>query len=158
MPTVTRRRRPRRRCRRRLFHRDGAVVPTPHTGTTIIGSGSSFAGPEVLQWTADTAKSPYNLTVDYTSTSSGDGRFNFGNDTVDFAVSDIPYQSTAFDTKQPTFPFIYVPVTAGGLAFMYHINGLVQDAPAVELFGLRHHDGRREDVERPRDCCGQPRV
>ncbi len=102
----------------------GSGVPIPHTGTTIIGSGSSFAGPEVQQWQADTAKSPYNLSIDYTSTSSGDGRFNFGNDTVDFAVSDIPYQSTAFDTKQPTFPFIYVPVTAGGLAFMYHINGL----------------------------------
>ena len=103
---------------------DGSAVPLPHTGTTIIGSGSSFAGPEVQQWQADTAKSPYNLNVDYTSTSSGDGRFNFGNDTVDFAVSDIPYQSMAFDTKQPTFPFIYVPVTAGGLAFMYHIDGL----------------------------------
>ena len=102
----------------------GAGVPVPHTGTTIIGSGSSFAGPEVLQWTADTAKSPYSLTVDYTSTSSGDGRFNFGNNTVDFAVSDIPYQSMAFDTKQPTFPFIYVPVTAGGLAFMYNLPGL----------------------------------
>jgi ABC-type phosphate transport system substrate-binding protein len=103
---------------------DGSAVPLPHTGTTIIGSGSSFAGPEVQQWQADTAKSPYSLSVDFTSTNSADGRFNFGNDTVDFAVSDIPYQSTAFDTKQPTFPFIYVPVTAGGLAFMYHIDGL----------------------------------
>ncbi len=102
------------------------TVPTPHIGTTIIGSGSSFAGPEVSQWSADTAKSPYNLTVDYTSTNSGDGRFNFGNNTVDFAVSDIPYQSTAFDTKQPTFTFIYVPVTAGGLAFMYNLPGLAK--------------------------------
>jgi phosphate transport system substrate-binding protein len=92
--------------------------------TTIIGSGSSFAGPEVLQWTADTAKAPYNLTVNYDSTSSGDGRYNFGNNTIDYAVSDIPYQGSAFDTKQPTFPFIYVPVTAGGLAFMYHLSGL----------------------------------
>ena len=100
------------------------AVPAPRTATTIVGSGSSFAGPEVLQWTADTARSPYNLTVDYTSTSSGDGRFNFGNGTVDFAVSDIPYQAKAFDTAQPNFPFIYVPVTAGGLAFMYHLSGL----------------------------------
>jgi len=100
------------------------AVPAPRTATTIVGSGSSFAGPEVLQWTADTARSPYNLTVDYTSTSSGDGRFNFGNGTVDFAVSDIPYQAKAYDTAQPNFPFIYVPVTAGGLAFMYHLSGL----------------------------------
>jgi phosphate transport system substrate-binding protein len=106
-----------------------AVAPNdevPHVSTGIVGSGSSFAGPEVLQWTTDTAKPPYTLNVNYTSTSSGDGRFNFGNGTVDFAVSDIPYQGIAFDTKQPDFPFMYVPVTAGGLAFMYHINGLSQ--------------------------------
>lgn len=103
---------------------DGTAVPAPRTATTIIGAGSSFAGPEVLQWTADTAKSPYNLTVDYTSTSSGDGRFTFGSNTEDYAVSDIPYQGLAFDTKQPSFKFIYVPVTAGGLAFMYHLDGL----------------------------------
>ena len=98
--------------------------PQPMTGVGIVGSGSSFAGPEVLQWTSDTTKPPYSLNVDYTPTSSGDGRFNFGNGTVDFAVSDIPYQSKVFDTAQPTFPFMYVPVTAGGLAFMYHLNGM----------------------------------
>src|SRR5580704_72726 len=31
--------------------------------TTLIGSGSSAAGPEMLQWTADTGIAPYNLTV-----------------------------------------------------------------------------------------------
>jgi ABC-type phosphate transport system substrate-binding protein len=91
-------------------------------GTNLVGSGSSFAGPEVLQWVTDTAKPPYLLTVDFTPTSSGDGRFNFAQGTVDFAVSDIPFQGVAFDTKQPSFPFMYVPVTAGGLAFMYHLN------------------------------------
>ena len=90
----------------------------------LNGEGSSFAGPEVTQWSIDTAKSPYNLNVSYSSQSSGDGRFQFANQTVDYAVSDIPYQPPQFDTAQPKFPFIYVPVTAGGLAFMYHINGL----------------------------------
>jgi phosphate transport system substrate-binding protein len=93
-------------------------------GASLIGSGSSFAGPEVLQWTSDTAKPPYSLTINYTPDSSGQGRFDFGGRTVDFAVSDIPYQGQAFDTQQPNFPFIYVPVTAGGLAIMYHIDGL----------------------------------
>jgi len=101
-----------------------ATAPQPRTGTPIAGEGSSFAGPEVLGWTADTAKSPYNIRVDYTSSSSGSGRFNFGNGTIDFAVSDIPYQPAGFDNKQPSFPFMYVPVTAGGLAFMYHLNAL----------------------------------
>lgn len=102
------------------------VVPQAEAATGLTGSGSSFAGPEVLQWTTDTAKPPYSLDVGYTPTSSGEGRFDFGSNppTVDFAVSDIPYQSKAFDTQQPTFPFIYLPVTAGGLSFMYHLNGL----------------------------------
>ncbi len=90
----------------------------------LNGAGSSFAGPEVSQWTVDTAKAPYSLNVNYTSSASGDGRFQFANGTVDYAVSDIPYQPYPFDTKSPTFKFMYIPVTAGGLAFMYHVNGV----------------------------------
>jgi phosphate transport system substrate-binding protein len=100
------------------------AVPAAAAGSPIIGEGSSFAGPEVSQWTIDTSKAPYSLNVSYTSQSSGDGRFQFANKTVDYAVSDIPYQPYPFDTSAPNFPFIYIPVTAGGLAFMYHINGL----------------------------------
>ena len=91
--------------------------------TALLASGSSFAGPEVLQWQHDTSLAPYNLNINYNSTSSGDGRFNFANKTVDFAVSDIRYLPYPFDTKSPSFPFMYVPVTAGGLAFMYHLGG-----------------------------------
>jgi phosphate transport system substrate-binding protein len=94
--------------------------------TPLVGQGSSFAGPEVSQWVADVGHAPYNLPISYTSSSSGQGRFEFANQTVDYAVTDIPYQPQPFDTKSPTFPFDYIPVTAGGLAFMYHINGLSQ--------------------------------
>ena len=87
----------------------------------------------------------------------GTGRFDFGSGTVDFAVSDIPYQGIA-DTKQPTFPFTFIPVTAGGLAFMYHFSGMPAGRPAaVELFHLRHHDRGRLQVERPHHPSRQPR-
>ena len=99
-------------------------TPMAMASTVLIGSGSSFAAPEIEQWASDTAAPPYSLSVDYTPTSSGDGRFNFGNDTVDFAVSDLQYQSPSFDTAQPTFPFIYVPIAATGVAFMYRLDGL----------------------------------
>jgi len=101
-----------------------AVSAPAWAGAGLNGAGSSFAQPEVTGWVTDTSKPPYNLNVNYTGSSSGDGRFQFANDTVDYAVSDIPYQPYPYDTKSPTFPFIYIPVTAGGLAFMYHINGL----------------------------------
>ncbi|HLX88812.1 MAG TPA: substrate-binding domain-containing protein, partial [Acidimicrobiales bacterium] len=93
------------------------------SGVGLNGTGSSFAGPEITQWIVDTGKSPYNLSMNYTSQSSSDGRFQFANQTVDYGVTDIPYQPYPFDTAKPTFPFMYVPVTAGGLAFMYHIDG-----------------------------------
>jgi ABC-type phosphate transport system substrate-binding protein len=102
----------------------GGAMPASAAATPIIGEGSSFAGPEVSQWVSDVGQSPYNLPVSYTSSSSGDGRFAFANQTVDFGVTDIPFQPYPFDTKSPTFAFDYIPVTAGGLAFMYHINGL----------------------------------
>lgn len=103
-----------------------ALMASPtaaNAGTGIVGDGSSFAGNEVQQWVTDAAKPPYTLTVDFNPNSSGQGRFDFANQTIDFAVSDIPYQGM-FDTPPPKFPFIYVPVTAGGLAFMYHLDGL----------------------------------
>jgi ABC-type phosphate transport system substrate-binding protein len=102
----------------------GGALPASAAATPIIGEGSSFAGPEVSQWVSDVGQSPYSLPVSYTSSSSGDGRFSFANQTVDFGVSDIPFQPYPFDTKSPTFAFDYIPVTAGGLAFMYHITGL----------------------------------
>lgn len=101
----------------------GAASPAVAAAASLDGTGSSFAGPEINQWIVDTGKSPYNLNMNYTSQSSSDGRFQFANQTVDYGVSDIPYQPAPFDTAKPNFPFMYVPVTAGGLAFMYHIDG-----------------------------------
>jgi phosphate transport system substrate-binding protein len=84
---------------------------------TISGEGSSFVLLEVVQWLADVRVPPYNLSVNYLGTSSGEGRQRFREKGVDFAMSDIPYIS---DT--PTFPFAYVPVSAGGMAFMFNLR------------------------------------
>ncbi|HTZ07721.1 MAG TPA: substrate-binding domain-containing protein [Acidimicrobiales bacterium] len=101
-----------------------AGTPPSFASAGLIGDGSSFAGPEILSWAQAVAGPPYDLTVNYAPDSSGQGRFDFGSRTVDFAVTDIAYQSVAFDTAQPTFAFDYVPVTAAGVGFMYHLNGL----------------------------------
>ncbi len=100
------------------------VSSTPSDASSgLIGAGSSFAGNEVTAWVAQTSISPYNLDVQYTSSNSGSGRFEFAGGTIDYAVSDIPYQPIN-DASPPTFPFIYIPVTAGGLAFMYNLPNL----------------------------------
>ncbi|HEV3131433.1 MAG TPA: substrate-binding domain-containing protein, partial [Acidimicrobiales bacterium] len=95
-----------------------------HAGTALNGAGSSFAAPAIETFQKVVFNPPYGLNINYTSTSSGDGRYEFTNGTTDFAVSDIAYGLGGTDSSPPTFPYIYVPITAGGIAFMYNIPGL----------------------------------
>ncbi len=98
-----------------------------HAGAGLNGAGSSFAAPAIETFQQVVQSAPYNLSVNYTSTSSGDGRYEFTNGTTDFAVSDIAYGLGNSDTTPPSFPYIYVPITAGGIAFMYNIPGLTKN-------------------------------
>ncbi len=95
-----------------------------HSGAGLNGAGSSFAAPAIETFASVVQSAPYSININYSSTSSGDGRYEFTNGTTDFAVSDIAYGLGAQDATPPTFPYIYVPVTAGGIAFMYNIPGL----------------------------------
>jgi phosphate transport system substrate-binding protein len=96
------------------------------TPASIAGNGSSFAAPAVTNWADDIGQSPYNLTVSYTPSSSGQGRYEFTNKTVDYAVSDTGYVDSSVGTTPPSFPYEFIPITAAGVAFMYNIPGLTQ--------------------------------
>ena len=96
------------------------------TAAGIAGTGSSFAAPAVTAWTNDVSQAPYNLSVNYTSSNSGQGRYEFTQGTVDYAVSDTGYVSSSVGTTPPTFPYEFIPITAAGVAFMYNIPGLSQ--------------------------------
>jgi len=93
----------------------------------IAGAGSSWSANALNQWIADVYSA--GMRVDYAATGSSDGRSQFLNGTVDFAASDIPFQSHPTDGSAPELPkggsYAYIPVTAGGTAFMYNlvING-----------------------------------
>jgi phosphate transport system substrate-binding protein len=102
---------------------EGELAVTP---ASIAGNGSSFAAPAVTNWADDIGQSPYNLTVSYTPSSSGQGRYEFTNKTVDYAVSDTGYVDSSVGTTPPSFPFEFIPITAAGVAFMYNIPGLTQ--------------------------------
>jgi ABC-type phosphate transport system substrate-binding protein len=109
----------------------GLLVIGPATGAaaaaiTLNGTGSSFAAPAIESWTQAVSHSPYNLNLNFSSSSSGQGRYEFTNQTTDFAVSDTGYVSGAIGTQPPGFPFIFVPVTAAGVAFMYNVPGLTK--------------------------------
>jgi phosphate transport system substrate-binding protein len=105
-----------------VTQRAGLAVPHA-TPAQISGTGSSFAAPAIESWVNDVHNAPYSLSVNYTSSNSGTGRYEFTNQTVDYAVSDIGYVGNT-DTTPPSFPFNFIPITAGGIAFMYNVPGL----------------------------------
>ncbi|TPW12109.1 MAG: phosphate ABC transporter substrate-binding protein, partial [Acidimicrobiaceae bacterium] len=93
----------------------------------ISGEGSSWAGNAIDAMRVNVQQ--FGITVDYNPSGSTAGRKNFLNGTVDFAASDIPFQFSPEDGSAPENPapgsYAYMPVTAGGTAFMYNlkING-----------------------------------
>ncbi len=95
----------------------------------ITGGGSGFAALEIDQWRADTARAPFNLQVTYVAQGSSVGRNKFTQGLFDFGASDIVYTPEELPSlraqrckgRPPSQCFVYVPVSAGGLAFMYNL-------------------------------------
>jgi len=132
------------------------ATPAWAAGPTLNGTGSSFAAPAVEQWVQDVHTSPYNLTLNYSSSSSGQGRYEFTNQTTDFAVSDTGYVSGSIGTQAPSFPFIFIPITAAGVAFMYNVPGLTKtlqlssySACAVLTGGITNWDDSHIAADNP---------
>ena len=115
------------------------VVPVVFTGrpaaaatAPISGGGSSFAALEIDQWRANTARSPFNLNVNYVAQGSSFGRQEFIQNNLDFGASDITFQGNEPQQLQGSARcggqplancFVYVPVSAGGVSFMYNLVG-----------------------------------
>jgi phosphate transport system substrate-binding protein len=93
----------------------------------ISGEGSSWSATAIDAMRVNVRQ--FGITVDYNPSGSTAGRRAFINGTVDFAASDIPFEFRPEDGSAPENPapgsFAYIPVTAGGTAFMYNltING-----------------------------------
>lgn len=116
----------------------------------ISGGGSGFASGEIADWKAAVGRKPYEVKVDYSQQGSSVGRQHFADGLFDFAASDITFQPKAepnvmqdLKTKrcggQDPSPacFVYVPVTSGGLSFMFN---LLDNAgrPITQLNLTRH--------------------
>jgi phosphate ABC transporter phosphate-binding protein len=90
----------------------------------IEGTGSTWSENAINQWIADVAAD--GIPVAYGGGGSSKGRQDFGDDTVDFAVTEIPFQGRDPRTGQIDSPngraFAYMPVVAGGTSFMYHLE------------------------------------
>ncbi|MFD8818741.1 phosphate ABC transporter substrate-binding protein PstS, partial [Streptomyces sp. NPDC059627] len=105
----------------------GTITGTPAVAdsyTPIAGAGSTWAENAVDQWRRDVNKN--GMRISYAGTGSSDGRRQFLSGTVDFAVSDIPFQTNPTDGSAAERPaagsYAYMPIVAGGTVFMYHLT------------------------------------
>lgn len=124
---------PLKRIRPRLVAAFGAlllavgVAATPASAASwepINGTGSTWSQNAIEQWKTNVA-SNYGMTVNYSGVGSSAGRRDFIQGSVDYAVSEIPFQTSPEDGSAPEVPprgYAYMPIVAGGTAFMYHLN------------------------------------
>src|SRR5258707_3915198 len=66
-----------------------AASPTKHSGTTLVGAGSSFVAPLVSQW-IPAVGSAFGYELQYSPIGSGGGISAIQARTVDFGASDAP--------------------------------------------------------------------
>jgi len=96
----------------------------------VDGAGSTWSQIAVDQWRADVARQ--GLVVNYQGVGSTAGRVAYYQAQVDFAVSEIPFQSAQYDRQgnlladetqlAASRPYAYLPIVAGGTAFMYNLK------------------------------------
>ncbi|MCX5410513.1 phosphate ABC transporter substrate-binding protein PstS [Streptomyces sp. NBC_00059] len=89
----------------------------------ITGAGSTWSSNALDQWRRNVA-SNLGMTVNFAATGSSNGREQFKNGTADFAVSEIPYglKEGGVTDSPPTHAYAYMPIVAGGTAFMYNLR------------------------------------
>jgi ABC-type phosphate transport system substrate-binding protein len=95
----------------------------------ISGAGSSWSALLLDEWIAYVASAD-NLTVNFSPVGSAQGREDYRDGELDFAASDPPFRSgidnldpNGKETELPVaYGYSYVPDTAGGTAFMYHLD------------------------------------
>ncbi|WP_369371249.1 phosphate ABC transporter substrate-binding protein PstS [Promicromonospora sp. Populi] len=89
----------------------------------INGAGSTWSANALQQWIRN-VWSNYQWKITYSESGSTQGRNSFANGTADFGVSEIPYaiaNSNEGDVR-PAREFAYMPIVAGGTAFMYNLQ------------------------------------
>jgi len=102
-----------------------ASSATAAIGTTyypVAGAGSTWSANALQQWIRNVFDN-YRWKVTFDDSGSSAGRQLFSQGTVDFGVSEIPYQLAGSDSPdpRPARKFAYVPIVAGGTAFMYNL-------------------------------------
>jgi len=101
-----------------------ALASSAGSYIAISGSGSTWSAVALSQWAENLHAN--GISINFNPDGSAAGRADYMAQQVDFAASDPPFRngSDPFDTggaEHPQVGYSYVPDTAGGTAFMYHL-------------------------------------
>ena len=114
-----------------------AASPAQAAGyVPISGAGSTWSQNALDQWRRNVDQ--FGIRVNYQGTGSSDGRNQFRNGTVDFAVSEIPYglkDGNVID-QPPIRKYAYMPIVAGGTSLMYNLTISGKRVTNLRLSGL----------------------
>jgi ABC-type phosphate transport system substrate-binding protein len=102
-----------------------ALASSAGTYTAINGAGSTWSYVALNQW-AENLRAD-GIVINFNPDGSEAGRQNYMGGQVDFAASDPPFRSATdpFDeggAEISPYGYSYIPDTAGGTAFMYHLD------------------------------------
>jgi phosphate transport system substrate-binding protein len=103
-----------------------AAASTPERAAayaTIEGKGSTWSKLIVDKWIGDVDSK--GMKVVYSGVGSSSGRKAFADGTVDYAISEIPYQGVDEKSGQADKsdrPYAYLPIVAGGTSFTYQLK------------------------------------
>lgn len=88
----------------------------------IEGAGSTWSANALQQWIRNVFDNR-RWKISYNDQGSSAGRQLFAQGTTDFGVSEIPYALANSDSPdpRPARQFAYIPIVAGGTAFMYNL-------------------------------------
>ncbi len=115
----------------------GAMAAQAESYDPITGTGSTWSQNALDQWRKNVA-SNYGMTVNYSGTGSSAGRRDYIGGTVDYAVSEIPFQAHPEDGSPPEVPprgYAYMPIVAGGTSLMYNLKIGGQQVSNLRLSG-----------------------
>jgi ABC-type phosphate transport system substrate-binding protein len=103
------------------------LAPAASAGSyvAISGSGSSWSSVALDQWSENLRAN--GLVVNFNPDGSAAGRQDYSAQQTDFAASDPPFRNGTDKlggaaAEHPSVGYSYVPDTAGGTAFMYHLT------------------------------------
>lgn len=105
----------------------GSAAAVTHSNVTVTGGGATFPENMISKWRTG-FKTATDVTINYAAVGSGGGRQGLIDGTYDFGASDVAANADQTGQLNNKYGgFVYVPVTAGGIAVFFRNSDVSGD-------------------------------